>query len=305
MAESFNRGCRAAFILSLAGWAVAAAAAEAEAEPPCRVRVIEGRAAVYAATNGAQGAVAWLPGGSEFTVRGELTEGTWVRIEPPAGVGVWIYRELVQAGRVVADKSRIRAGAGLAFPPVAGLNKGDRVDVLGTYGDWLRIRPPAGVDFWVLRDQVEPLAMPPPEGEAAALPEEGPESTGGVAEVTALLAFTNATVEVAPEARVEPPRQPVVPPELSGFALAEAPGQGARVVLQGTLDWGGVGAVSAPFCLVARQPDGETLPVCHLLAPVLPCGSHIGASVTVEGTSWRVKGSALPMVVPVQVRFGE
>jgi len=304
MAVSLNRGCGAAIILSLAGWAAAAAE---EAEQPCRVRVIEGRAAVYATTNGAQSAVAWFPGGSEFAVRGELTEETWVRIEPPAGVSVWIYRELVQAGRVVADKSRIRSGAGLAFPPVAGLNKGDRVDVLGTYGDWLRIRPPAGVDFWVLRDQVEPLATMPPEGvDAAALPEGLAASTGGVAEVevTSPLAFTNAPGEVVTEARVEPPRQPV-PPELSGFVLEESPKQGAKVVLQGTLDWGGVGAVSAPFCLVARQPDGETLPVCHLLAPVLPYGSHIGASVTVEGTSWRVKGSVLPMVVPVQVRFGE
>jgi len=272
-------------------------------QQPYRVRVIEGRAAVYASTNRTQDAVAWLPAGTEFAVRGDLTEATWVRIDPPDGVSVWMYRELVRDSRVLADGSRIRSGAGLSFPPVAGLNKGDRVDVLGTYGDWLKIKPPPGVDFWVLRDQVEPLAVLPPEGAEVGLPETDAAATGAVSEVTEIVVPTNAPAEM-PEgsvARVRPP----VPPELSGFTLEEGEEQGVSVVLRGLLDWGGIGAVSAPFCLVARQPDGETLPVCHLLAPVLPCGSHIGESVTVEGTRWRVKGSALPMLVPLQVRFGE
>ncbi|MDD4016880.1 MAG: SH3 domain-containing protein [Kiritimatiellae bacterium] len=294
MAVRAHRGFLGLFLFVLAGWG----AVPGMAEQPYRVRVIEGRAAVYASTNGTQGAVTWLPAGTEFAVRGELTEATWVRIDPPEGVSVWIYRELVRDGRVLADGSRIRSGAGLSFPPVAGLNKGDRVDVLGTYGDWLKIKPPPGVDFWVLRDQVEPLAVLPPEGVEVSLPE-----TGAVAEVTEILVPTNAPAGV-PEGSVTRVRPPV-PPELSGFMLEEGEEQGVNVVLQGVLDWGGIGAVSAPFCLVVRQPDGETLPVCHLLAPVLPCGSHIGESVTVEGTRWRVKGSALPMLVPLQVRFGE
>ena len=300
MAVRAHRGFRGLFLVVLAGWC----AAPGRAEQPCRVRVIEGRAAVYASTNGLQGAVAWLPPGTEFAVRGALTEETWVRIDPPVGVSVWIYRELVQAGRVLADGSRIRSGAGLSFPPVAGLSKGDRVEVLGAYGDWFKIKPPPGVDFWVLRDQVEPLAVLPPEGVEASLPETAAVATGGVAEVTGVLVPTNAPAGGMPEGGVTRVRPPV-PPELSGFMLEEGAEQGVKVVLQGVLDWGGIGAVSAPFCLVARQPDGETLPVCHLLAPVLPSGSHVGEAVTVEGTRWRVKGSALPMVVPLQVRFGE
>jgi len=300
MAVRTHRGFRGLFLFVLAGWGVA----PGMAEQPYRVRVIEGRAAVYASTNGIQGAVAWLPPGTEFAVRGALTEETWVRIDPPEGVSVWIYRELVQAGRVLADGSRIRSGAGLSFPPVAGLNKGDRVEVLGTYGDWLKIKPPPGVDFWVLRDQVEPLAVLPPEGVEVSLPETVAVATGGVSEVAGVLLPTNAPAGGRPEGNVTRVRPPV-PPELSGFILEEGAEQGVKVVLQGVLDWGGIGTVSAPFCLVARQPDGETLPVCHLLVPVLPCGSHIGEAVTVEGTRWRVKGSALPMVVPLQVRFGE
>ncbi len=281
--------------LSVAAAAVLIQAAAAE-DPACRVRVIEGRAAVFASTNALREAVAWQPSGSDLAVRGELTDAPWVCVEPPENVSVWVYRELVKDGVVLADKSRVRSGAGLSFRPVGSLNKGERVEVRGSYGDWLRIKPPPDVRFWMLRDQVEPLAAMPPED---VEPSPADESMA--------LAVTNAPVAVASNLTVvaaPPAETPVAaPPELRGFALDNTAEQGARVVLSGILDWGTVGAVTAPFCLVARQADGDTAPVCHLMAPALTYGPHIGASVVVEGTRWRVKGSSLPVVVPVSVRI--
>jgi len=262
----------------------ALSAGEAE---PCRVRVIEGRVAVFASTNAVREAVAWQPSGAELVVRGELKDDAWVCVEPPENVSVWVYRELVKGGVVLADKSRVRAGAGLTFRPVGSLKKGDRVEVRGSYGDWLKVRPPPDIKFWILRDQVEPLAANPPAGVETNMPEAG-----------AAVTVTNVPAEVAPRAAAAV----AVPPELSGFVLDNTPEQGAKVVLRGILDWGTVGAVTAPFCLVARQADGDTAPVCHLVAPVLTYSPNIGASVVVEGTRWRVKGSELPVVIPASVR---
>lgn len=74
------------------------------------------------------------------------------------------------------------------------------------------------------------------------------------------------------------------------------------VILSGILDWGAVGAVTAPFCLVARQSDGDTAPVCHLIASTQTYSPHVGSLVVVEGTHWRVKGSDLPVVIPTTLR---
>lgn len=273
----------------------------AEEAQPLRVRGIEGRVAVYATTNSLREAVAWLPSGAEFSVRGELSEeDVWVRIEPPESVSVWVYRELVREGVVLADKVRVRAGAGLNGHPVGSLNKGARVEVRGTYGDWLKIKPPPGSDFWVLRDQVELLALMPSEGagEAAGV------SDGAGAGL--LGAATNAALAVQAGGLTNPAALPPLavrpPPELAGYGLVNAPGQGQRVTLTGLLDWGTVGAVEAPFCLIEQTPGGETRPVCHLLARVAEAKPLVGAAVTVEGTRWLVKGSDLPVLVAESVR---
>lgn len=273
----------------------------AEENQALRVRGIEGRVAVYATTNRLREAVAWLPSGAEFSVRGDLSdEDVWVRIEPPESVSVWVYRELVREGVVQADKVRVRAGAGLNGRPVGTLNKGDRVEVRGTYGDWLRIKPPPGSDFWVLRDQVEQLAVMPSEGAGDATGVSPGAAAGlqGVATNGALASLAGGVTNAAamPLLAVRPP------PELSGYALVSAPGQGQRVSLTGLLDWGTVGAVEAPFCLIEQTAEGETRPVCHLLARTTEAKPLVGAAVTVEGTRWLVKGSELPVIVAESVR---
>jgi hypothetical protein len=286
--------------LSVAAAAVLLHAAASAEDPACRVRVIEGRVAVFASTNAVREAVAWEPSGAELTVRGELTDGDWVCVEPPDNVSVWVYRELVKDGVVLADKSRVRAGAGLNFRPVGSLDKGDRVEVRGSYGDWLKVKPPQDVKFWMLRDQVEPLAAMPPEG---LEPDPADAAVTGPAVTNEPVAVVTQAVAVAVEPSV-PVVLPVLPapPELRGFVLENAADQGAKVLLSGILDWGTVGVVAAPFCLVARQADGDTVPVCHLLAPTLTYSPHVGAAVMVEGTRWHVKGSELPVVIPVSVR---
>ena len=237
------------------------------------VRGIEGNLPVYASTNPPLEAVALLSAETVLSVFGALTDDLWVPVVAPDAVSVWIYRDLVRDGVVRADKSQVRSGAGMTYRPVASLDRGAPVEVRGRYGDWLRVKPPPEVRFWVLRDQVVSTGM-----------QDEPDI------YTALItALTNA---------------PPVPSELSGYALEESVSQGDRVTLKGIIDWGGMDAVAAPFRLIAVG-DEDAVPLCNLLAPEITYGSHIGASATVEGTRWRVKGSRLPFVVPLKIQLGE
>lgn len=241
------------------------------------VRGIEGVLPVYASTNAPLEAVAAVSGDAVLTVLGTLSDEFWVPIAAPDTVSVWIYRDLVRDGVVCAEKSQVRSGAGLTYRPVASLDRGASVEVRGRYGDWLRIKPPPEVRFWVLRDQVVSTGMQPEPDLYTAL----------------INALTNS---------------PPPPSELSGYALEESVAQGERVTLKGILDWGGMGAVAAPFRLMAVSRDDEdedAVPLCNLLASEIAYGPHIGAFATVEGTRWRVKGSRLPFVVPLKIQLGE
>ena len=241
------------------------------------VRGIEGSLPVYAATNAPLEAVAVVPGDAVLTVLGALTDDLWVPVAAPDAVSVWIYRDLVRDGVTRADKCQVRSGAGMAYRPVASLDRGMPVEVRGRYGDWLRIKPPPEVGFWVLRDQVVSTGMQPEQDIYTAL----------------INALTNA---------------PPLPAELNGYALEESVSQGERVTLKGILDWGGMDADAAPFRLIAiarDDNDEDAVPLCNLLASEITYGPHIGASATVEGTRWRVKGSRLPFVVPLKILLGE
>ncbi|MBP7637356.1 MAG: hypothetical protein KBA18_05730 [Kiritimatiellae bacterium] len=287
--------------------ALAAGAACAETDGGSRVRGIQGRFALYAATNPPLEAVAWLPAETVLAVVGELTEAPWTPVEAPDTVTVWIYRDLVRDGKVLADKSLVRAGAGMAFRPLASLDGGTSVHVRGLYGDWLKIAPPPNMMFWVLRDQVEPLAEWPRERDASQVqPDLYSALIDALSDPPAQPSDPAAPSDAAPpdpEPPAEPPRAAHRPPELAGFVLDESAVQGERITLRGTLDWGGIDPVSAPFCLVAREPDGDAVALCNLLAPELTYGPHIGAEATVEGTRWFVKDARLPFVIPLAVRL--
>ncbi len=283
-------------------------------EPACAetgggssVRGIQGRLALYAATNPPLEAVAWLPAETVLAVVGGLSDAPWMPVEAPDTVALWIYRDLVRDGEVLADKSLVRAGAGMTFRPLATLARGTPLQVRGMYGDWLKIAPPPGVTFWVLRDQVEPLAEWPPDSTA---PQTPPDLYSALLDDLTRPPAQQPEPDAPPEARtpeIEPPavtpRSVARPPELTGFLLDETVAQGERVTLRGTLDWGGMDPVSAPFCLVTRESDGDAAALCNLLAPEITYGPHIGAEATVEGTRWFVKGARLPFVIPLTVRI--
>lgn len=257
------------------------------AESATHVRGIAGRLPVYASTNTPRTAVAHLPGSAVLEVRGAFAEAEWVPVEAADAVSVWLYKDLVRDNEIIADKSQVRAGAGMAFPAVASLKRGTRVEVRGTYGDWLKIKPPVSIALWVLRDDVETFA-----GDGTA----GPEFYAAI-----IGALTNDS----PEQAHDQPAAALPPPELAGYALDASAKQGERVKLNGILDLGGVDALAAPFRIVIRNDEGETVPFYNLLAPEATYGTFVGADVRVEGTRWYVKGVRLPFILPVKMQKAE
>jgi hypothetical protein len=123
------------------------------------VRVTDQRAALYAGTNSPQESVAaWLPAATELEVRGVSDPASErVMVRPPESLELYIYRDLVKDGRVAVDKSQVRSAPSATARALFSLNRGERVEIRGVYGDWCRISPPAGLSFWMDRGQTEPF----------------------------------------------------------------------------------------------------------------------------------------------------
>lgn len=273
---------------------------------PAIVRGIDGRLAVYAFSNTSSEVVAWLSANTTLKVKGALTDNQWLCVEPTDSMNVWVYRELIRDNRIHADKSQIRAGIGMNSRPVARLNKGMSVEVRGTYGEWLKIKPPDGVVFWVLREQVEPVADNfQLDVEEYPFPNTGLVSvdqiTRGTLDLdTAALRDTNAlTIKVTGETCAPPT------PVLRGLAADDmAVVQGRSATFTGLLDWGSVGMSAFPYCITRIKENGESTPICHLSGSVEISDDLIGTTVTVEGTCWFTKESPLPVLVPHVISSG-
>ena len=88
--------------------------------------------------------------------------GAWVPVEPPDEVSVWIYAELVRDGAAVVDKAQIRAGPGLSYRAIGSVSRGTPIESRGRLGDWLKIRPPAGMPVWISRTAIAPASTNTP-----------------------------------------------------------------------------------------------------------------------------------------------
>lgn len=260
-----------------------------------RIRAIDGRLAVYAFSNTSSEVIAWLPASALLNVKGELTDSRWVCVEPTDVMSVWVYRELIRDSRVSVDKSQIRAGIGMGSRPIARLDKGTPIEIRGTYGEWIKIRPPHGIGFWVLRDQVEPVADEPhPATETMPYLNDDAaiEDIPCISPKEKELQRADETTEMALDALVRPPI------ELSGFELDTAAVQGQRLSYRGILDFGSVDSPPFPYHLMKPKENGEMTPICHLTRTAGLCDELTGATVAIEGTGWFVKGYTMPVVIP-------
>lgn len=113
--------------------------------------------------------VAKLPRDTVLVASG--SESGWRRVSPPSGVfvvvaGQYVRRESPTRGVVETSSGALRVRAASLIMPidpnkcdvVTRLQPGTVVDIVGEQGEWLRILPPAEVQYYVNESFVEPIS---------------------------------------------------------------------------------------------------------------------------------------------------
>lgn len=73
----------------------------------------------------------------------------WARIKAPSHSKCWVYSECINGAAIKEDSTNLRCGPGLAFPVLAKLKKGTKINMVEVFGEWTRIEPPVEFGVWV------------------------------------------------------------------------------------------------------------------------------------------------------------
>jgi len=262
--------------------------------------------------------------------------GEWVEVDPPARVDLWVYKELIRDGVVAVSAVRIRAGEGINYKAVGRLEKGAKVDVRGSSGDWLRIAPPPGCSLWISSDYVESApqaAVPRPAPAQAAVPvavapvkpiwPSPPKGKAPIEPATPIAATDGGYKPPGPAGKsaLNPSalwRKYVAPSDappahdkaqqvvqeasevgtVSGRPLVRGKRQGDEVDHEGRLSRALlVWRRPSPYTLVKRDEQGRYYTACFLLGNETRLSAAVGHEVRVDGRQYWVQGVRDPVVV--------
>jgi len=255
-----------------------------------------------------------------------IGEGEWVEVETPATADLWVYGELVRGDTVCASRVQVRSGPGTNYKVIGMADKGDRVDVRGRQGDWLKIAPLPECTLWISRDYVEPFAakpvqpvvptprpptqvfeprprpavpVPPP-----AVPKPVVPSPVRPVPVPAPRAPKPARPPAPslPEPVVVTSRPGKLPPALAKRRLVASKKQGEAVEYVGVLRPAGlVWGRPSRYRLVMRDDAGRALALCYILGNEAQLERIVGRTLHVTGHRYWVQGVRIPVVAPVQI----
>lgn len=83
-------------------------------------------------------------------VRIMARQGGWMEIQWPEQASAWIAQDFVKPdGTVTGNNVRVRAAGNLNAAVLAELDRGSRVEVLGTSGNWYRVKAPASARAFI------------------------------------------------------------------------------------------------------------------------------------------------------------
>lgn len=245
-------------------------------EQQYRVSIEHGRATVRVLPDETADPVATLAFGTEVTALAVDTpaaaDTTWLRIQAPEEVSLWIYADLLRDGHVAVNNARARTGAGIHFKAVATLQRDTPVAIRGRLGDWIRIKPPPETALWISRKEVEPLAHAP-ERDTSVDPHQSEAHSS------------------APEAT------PFLPVEIAGLPLLPDRRQGAPVIRRGRLDWPSHWERNLPAACSSRLATVDGQAAVLIIDRDEKMLSHIGQSVMITGTIWYLKEVTDPILI--------
>ncbi len=210
------------------------------------------------------------------------TSNGWVAVEAPQSLDFWVSDEFVEEGVVVPEKLNVRAGPSVNYAKMAELNKDDRVEVRGSFSDWLKIAPPKGSRVWISGEYVEfpapaePEAAPsedPGQGAAAATPEGGDEQTPG---------------------QEMKPGQEALPPLV--LVLDKERDQGVYVEIPGVLKRANPGL----YKLVLIEGAWEE-PICLVRGQERQMERYLNRTMLIKGKRYWAKDVDLPVVQPEKI----
>ncbi len=190
----------------------------------------------------------------------------WLRIGLPATAKCFVMTKLIADGAANAHAVNVHCGPGKNFREIGKLAQGDKVEAVGTHGEWTQIKPTGNCSGWISADLVA-IAAPAPAPAPAATP------------VSA----------VAP-----PPAVPTPTPAPPAAPEVKVVSTGPEVMVQYVIKEGIVEAVAnatnAPASYELRTPEEDRMDhrICYLTTDKINLQRYTGKSVRVFGDeTWR------------------
>jgi SH3-like domain-containing protein len=224
--------------------------------------------------------------------RGQILErrsvaDEWVEVGPPDDIAFWIHQDFVEDGVVVASRLNVRSGPGVNYAVVASLERGDQVEIVDVFTDWISVSPPASASVWVAVDLVEPVVTAPEPPEPAA-PPAPPEP---------VVAPVPQPLPAPPPPVVE--RAPLPPPR--DLDLIPLEGQGEYVEREGILRPAGFVIGRPSRYRLTRQRGHSVETICYVKGNDEQLQSLLGRSLRIEGREFWVQGARYPVLTPDQI----
>lgn len=200
----------------------------------------------------------------------------WTKIIGPSHSKCWVFKDGVNDSVIIKDSVNMRCGPGAAYPVLARLKKGTNVQVLETFGDWVKIDPPVEFGVWISSKYLE-CNMPVKETE-----KEKKEIIKPVVEEPPSNKDSEGLQPSSADVPIGEPQISVSQEEISGIEL---------VSFAGRLEDLGI-IINRPgtYKLISGSGKWE----CIIRSPTLDVNPYINRIVRVEGvalaktSSWNV-----------------
>lgn len=89
------------------------------------------------------------------------TKAGWYQVRCPGNASVYIHSKYVsESGTVTGSTVNLRATPNTDHSPIGKTRKGDRVQVIGNTGEWVKIKAPTTTAVWIHSDYVQVGAVP-------------------------------------------------------------------------------------------------------------------------------------------------
>ncbi|MBU0678037.1 MAG: SH3 domain-containing protein [Verrucomicrobia bacterium] len=234
------------------------------------------------------------------TVLGKSFTNEWLEIVPPENVGFWIHRDFLQQNEVTVSKLNVRAGAGINYSVVGQLERGDKVEVVSEFGEWLKIAPPKDASLYISGDFIEMVKPPEPPGPVQKrfirkAPQKSIVPTTPVMPPASPEGSPSQTVEVGKKTP-----EPVVA-QSADLDLVPLAGQGRESTREGVLRPVGFFFGRPSRYRLARFEGNRIETICYVRGNERQLDSFTGQSIKVKGKEYWVQGVRYPVVVIEQI----